>query len=942
MVLKKRNINSKNTQLKACYNKDYVEVPTILNAYNEANKNMGKCVNNHRKKKLSELLKVLNIKNSNKPNYIEFNEKVTNSKKKLKKKIISDSSFSEDNTLKKENFVEKMNYENDFYNDKNILLSNDAQDDFIEVNKVNNATITDKKNNDLQTNEHLCSKKYLNKDFVNENSSTEIYNEKESNLLFNFISSNTKNDITDINLCKSSIDINDTGIDKCNENYSNRNSFDKNHLNKNSYKKDSNANIFSENESNKSDPYFSFNGKMKKKKKIISSNEDSNSVSDYPNLYESSHGTDLSYDDMGEKKKRIDEYALHLKIFNEQNLDNDYFNFNSLSIKKSIRLYIEFIALSLLSPNFKYNINYFKVSENTKKIADLLKLNYSNIHKEFEKKKFLDEYYDKSNSSIENLKKIKKKKKNLKKLFEYDSDSEKNKEETYNRNYSSNFIIKSNKMNKKKKKYILSDSSFLSDKEINKKNESYANISNTEKFVKESHNGKFEVNKSEINENEKGEQKEEKEQRRQEEEYYYDDENNDEYDDESDYEDEDNDEYEECESDIFGSSKEEKEYAFNYSESFKKKIMKDINDSFMYKILNDDMLKIYEFLKKEENFSNYDFLKMICKISKNKSENYYDRCIQKIENKILSKRDQFESHPFQISFKNILKNYANIFIFYLEYNKICCSCCSRKLNYACPVFFIKPFYNSTDLWNNCFFNFMRVNKFEWLGKLYFNNFSNPMDILKNEKNDELKMKKIKDSNKLFVKNQNEKGRKSFLQIINSNCDNTAVLRNEKYILNHLKEYEEFNAHRYINRIEERRLKRKRRNLNYNYNFYFKGECEENSINLVMKDICEHFCDLSENYIEKDILVLQLGSYCVSTVYYWHVFHHYKFFFTKIIYIRLLDLYKKNRDLFKEPLLLAYVLSKKLHKKLYQDFKILMNIDISQIKNKLNECDLFIK
>ncbi|CRG93929.1 conserved Plasmodium protein, unknown function [Plasmodium gallinaceum] len=996
MVLKKRNVNNKNTQLKPYYNKAYVKDTTQMNEYNEDYKKEEKNetrIDNCRKKKLYELSKVINIKNTKKHNCFEFNEKIINSKSKLKKKIISDSSCSEDNTIKKNFFVEKIKYENDFDDDKNIFSSNNVENSFNEENEVSNTIITDKNyNEDLQINKNFCSKKYISKDFVKNNDSTEMCNEEdESKLLFSFIKDNIKNDMADKTLCESSINRNNIKTYQCNKNSSNTNSFDETHMNKNNYDKiNSNVNLFSENESNEnnlrkteSDVDFRFSGKKKNKKnKIISSSENSKYISDYSNLYENSHETDLSYDN-SDGKKKTDEYALHLKIFNEQNLDDDYFSFNSLSIKKSIRLYIEFITLSLLSPNFQYKVNYFKVSENTKKVVELLKLNYSNIHKELEKKKFLEEYYNKSDSTTEGLKNNKKKKKkNLKRLFEHDSDSQKNKE-SYNQSHFSNFMLNQEKMKKKKKKkYIISDGSSLSNieysynKKINLKDENNLNMNNSEKSIEENYNEKFEIKK--LEKDKKEEIKEKKQQHRQKVEYDYeiekeyedDDEKEDDNDedeneeddndeDENEEDDNDEDEYEndeedenedendvesedkEYEYDIFGNSKKEKEYSYNNKMNFKKKIMKDINDSFMYNILNDEILKIYEFLKNEEKFSNYDFLKMICKISKNKSKNYYDRCIQKIENKILSKRDQFESHPFQTSFKNILKNYANIFIFYLEYNKICCSCCNRKLTYACPVFFIKPFYNSADLWNNCFFNFMRVNNFGWLGKLYFNNFSNPIDILKNEENDELKMKKIKESNKLFIKNQNEKRKKDFLQINKSNSNNATVLQNEKYILNHIKESENFNSYRYTNMIEGRRLKKKRKELNFN-NFYFKGEREENSINLIMENICENFCNLSENYIEKDILVLQLGSYCVSSVYYWHVFHHYKFFITKIIYITSLGLYKKNKDLFKEPLLLAYVISKKLYKKLYEDFKVLMNIDISQIKNKLDECDLFIK
>ncbi|KJP87260.1 hypothetical protein AK88_03057 [Plasmodium fragile] len=177
----------------------------------------------------------------------------------------------------------------------------------------------------------------------------------------------------------------------------------------------------------------------------------------------------------------------------------------------------------------------------------------------------------------------------------------------------------------------------------------------------------------------------------------------------------------------------------------------------------------------------------------------------------------------------------------------------------------------------------------------------------------------------------------------NHVDNYRVGNNDECVVNYLKQSKQVNLFKYDANFDEKRLKKKRKAFKFNFEYQFKvTECKDNNLNILMKDICDNFCDLSENYMEKDILVLQLGSYCVSAVYYWHVFHHYKFFFTKYIYLRLLDLYKKSKDLFREPLLLAYVLSKRLNKDLYRDFVILMNIDISQIQNKLPESDLLVR
>ncbi|KMZ79704.1 hypothetical protein PVIIG_00978 [Plasmodium vivax India VII] len=636
--------------------------------------------------------------------------------------------------------------------------------------------------------------------------------------------------------------------------------------------------------------------------------------------------TNISYESGNENFNQCDEYALHLKIFNEQNLGNDMIQFNSISVKKSIRLYIEFTALSLLSPSLKYDANYFKASENVKSVEQSLKVKYSNIHKEFEKKNSLEEcynYYDEGGAERGRRKEKKskrKKKKNLKRLCEQvsDSGSEGGAEERGGdeRGDARNSLDSSGKVKrerkKKKKKYVLSDSSSRSP----------------------DGKGRSDASGEDAVEEECEEECEEE----------YDDECEEECDEEC--EDECEDEYDEGYDDECEDECEDyyDDYDFDYGRKAKKKVAEQMNDSLIYKLLNSDMLKIYEFVKKEENFSNYDFLKMICKISKNKPRNYYDRCVQKIEKKILSKRDQFESHPFETNFKNILKNYANIFTYYLEYNKIHCCCCNRKLSYACPVFFIKPFYNSSDLWENSFFNFMKVNHFEWLGNEHFLTFKNPLDKLNMRNEDEFKMKNIKQSNRLFIKNQNEKEKKKVLIHININhVDNHPVANNDECIINHLKQSDEVSAFKYTGHSDDKRLKKKRKGFKFNFEYQFKAtECKENNLNILMKDICENFYDLSENYIEKDILVLQLGSYCVSAVYYWHVFHHYKFFFTKFIYMRLLDLYKKSKDLFREPLLLAYVLSKRLNKDLYRDFMILMNIDISQIQHKLNECDLFVR
>ncbi|ANQ09300.1 Uncharacterized protein PCOAH_00033220 [Plasmodium coatneyi] len=618
--------------------------------------------------------------------------------------------------------------------------------------------------------------------------------------------------------------------------------------------------------------------------------------------------TNISYESGHKNLNHFDEYALHLKIFNEQNLGNDMIQFNSISVKKSIRQYIEFTALSLLSPSLKYDANYFKASENVKSVEQSLKVMYSSIHREFQKKNSLGECYnydDEYASECERRKEKKRKKKKKKKSEKIsDSGSEGCAEEkcdARNPPDSSNKVKR--EMKKKKKKYVLSDSSSGSP------------------------GGENCVHREDDEDDEEYEAE-------------YDEEYDAEYDEEYDAE-YDGEYYEQCDAEY---DEEEDDYDFEYGRKAKKKVAEQMNDSVMHKLLNRDMLKIYEFVKKEEKFSNYDFLKMICKTSKNKPSNYYDRCVQKIEKKILSKRDQFESHPFEKNFKNILKNYANIFTYYLEYNKIHCCCCNRKLSYACPVFFTQPFYNSSDLWENSFFNFMKVNHFEWLGNEHFLTFKNPLDKLSMRNEDEFKMKNIKQSNRLFIKNQNEKEKKHLLIQININhVDNHPVGNNDERIIRHLKQSEEMNAFKYASHFDEKPLKKKRKAFKINFEPQFKAtECKENNLNILMKDICENFSDLSENYIEKDILVLQLGSYCVSAVYYWHVFHHYKFFFTKFIYLRLLDLYKKSKDLFREPLLLAYVLSKRLNKDLYRDFVLLMNIDISQIQRKLHECDLFVR
>ncbi|GAW81682.1 hypothetical protein, conserved [Plasmodium gonderi] len=677
----------------------------------------------------------------------------------------------------------------------------------------------------------------------------------------------------------------------------------------------------------------------------------------YVNDYGNSAGeTNLSYESGNENYNQFDEYALHLKIFNEQNFGNDMFQFNSISVKKSIRLYIEFTALSLLSPSLKYDANYFKASESVQNIEQSLKVKYSSIHKEFDKKNSLEEYYNNSDESVRVRKKKEKKKKNLKKLCHLVNDSEVSYEKNnrYNKKWDSNkySVISDEKRKKeKKKKYILTDSSSTTtqtsdvkassamsaddQRDVHSKRKFSENPSSAGDVEKEKQGGR-EGDEDEEEGEEEEDEEEEEEDEEEEEEDEEEEEEDEEEEDEEDDEDEEEDEYED-DDDMIVCDKEGK--------GKKKRSSKQVKDSVMYKLLNRDMVKIYEFVKKEENFSNYDFLKMICKISKNKPSNYYDRCVQKIEKKILSKRDQFESHPFETNFKNILKNYANIFIYYLEYNKNHCCCCNRKLSYACPVFFIKPFYNSSDLWNNSFFNFMKVNHFEWLGKENFPIFKNPLEKWNKRNEDERKMKNIKQSNKLFIRTQNEKKRKNMLRHSNKNhVDNHSIVMNEEYIVNYLKQNEEMNTFRYIGNIDEKRLKRKKKGFKFNnFECHVKSnECKESNLNSIMKNICEHFSNLSENYIEKDILVLHLGSYCVSTVYYWHVFHHYKFFFTKFIYLRLLDLHKKSKYLFREPLLLAYVLSKKLNNDLYRDFKILMNIDISQIQHKLNECDLFVR
>ncbi|KJP87259.1 hypothetical protein AK88_03056 [Plasmodium fragile] len=674
---------------------------------------------------------------------------------------------------------------------------------------------------------------------------------------------------------------------------------------------------------------------MRNKSAASKNEENANEENSYDNYDDSSFYVDddvnsvaethISYESGNEKLNHLDEYALHLKLFNEQNLGNDMIQFNSISVKKSIRQYIEFTALSLLSPSLKYDANYFKASENVKSVEQSLKVMYASIHKQFEEKNSMGEcynYYDEDGAEGVRRKKKKRrttKKKNLKRLSQQVSDSgsegcaeEKkgNEEGDVRKPLDSSKKVK---RDSKKKKYVLSDSSSCSP------DGKGLSDANAEKCVHGEEEDCYEVYDEE-EEQDSGEEEDD--------------------DDDDEEDDEEHDEAceDECE-DYYD------DYDFEYGRKAKKKVAEQMSDSVMYKLLNRDMLKIYEFVKKEENFSNYDFLKMICKISKNKPSNYYDRCVQKIEKKILSKRDQFESHPFETNFKNILKNYANMFTHYLDYNKIHCCCCNRKLSYACPVFFIKPFYNSSDLWENSFFNFMKVNHFEWLGNEHFLTFKNPLDKLSMRNEDEFKMKNIKQSNKLFIKNQNEKEKKknAHMHVNINHVDNYRVGNNDECVVNYLKQSKQVNLFKYDANFDEKRLKKKRKAFKFNFEYQFKvTECKDNNLNILMKDICDNFCDLSENYMEKDILVLQLGSYCVSAVYYWHVFHHYKFFFTKYIYLRLLDLYKKSKDLFREPLLLAYVLSKRLNKDLYRDFVILMNIDISQIQNKLPESDLLVR
>lgn len=702
-----------------------------------------------------------------------------------------------------------------------------------------------------------------------------------------------------------------------------------------------------------------------------SQNDDFYSNNHYLNSKENSFYDDGSeYENNSNDDNHSYEYELHLKLFNEQNWNDNKFQCSSLSIKKTMRLYIEFIILSLLSPNLKYDSDYFHISENIKNAKMRLKENYENIYNKIMQKKSLHECFNNSeesgkeeeNETIKGDNVTQKKKKNLKKLSENIIDLENSLKEDEEKEISSNNnynacqnVEKTNNQAKKKKKYVLNDSDSdtvcsSNDLEIVNKNKA-ANENNDNNICEENNEQAFEIKdlkkdnknkhllegKTLLRDTESSKDNNSCGKDSEGEENIYN------------FEEGESNEFDEEDLLINRSSDDDRDYIFDYKKKYeKKKITKEINDNIIYKILNNDiMANLYEHAKNEEGYSNYDFLKTLCKIRKIKDQNYYENYIKKIENKVLSKRDQFESHPFDTQFKNILKNYANIFISHLEYSNVYCSCCNRKLTYACPVFFIKPFYKSSDLWKNYFYNFMKINNYEYFGQIGLTTLIDPAKISNSRFEDDTKMRKIKEANKLFIKNHNEKLHNNLLIQIDTKTtiDNHVIENHEKYIQNYLNKYEKSKGYRYTGDIDEKRFQKKKESLKMKtiYSFFTNNNNDRDSnLSFVLKNVCDNFSNASKHYIEKDIIVLHLGSFCVSTVYYWHVFHHYKFFFTKYIYMKLSNLYKKDKNLFKEPFLLAHIISKKLNKELYSDFKILMNIDISKIQQKWNERDMFVK
>ncbi|SCN61415.1 conserved Plasmodium protein, unknown function [Plasmodium chabaudi adami] len=989
-----------------------------------------------RKKKLFALTKGLNITNVSKLNDNDLNKSVIKTKNRLKKIINTDSSSDgayDDNIVIKENGKrrkkkkkkidsdedeENTEEENEVENDEERGKDNNCN--VIELNDENDKEYTDLCNldNDCDKNDKCLIK---NNSYIKQTKCISIEDKKQSNKYFT-----DKNDQTRTNTNSCSDSSNSRMKIKEKIAYLGSPDFflirDGSNENINKEKLNNNPaistipviNLFSETESkeistdntktNSSDNSDDMNRKTRNKKKKISkyNNErkkkkqthkkkynydnyntiDDSYNSQNDNFYSSDRYMNSKensfYDDGSEYENNSNddnhsyEYELHLKLFNEQNWNDNNFQYSSLSMKKTMKLYIEFIILSLLSPNLKYDSDYFHISENVKNAKTRLKENYANIYNKIMQKKSLQECFNNSEESEieednETIKSDhaakKKKKKSLKRLSENIIDLENSLKEDEQKEISSddnynewqNVEKTDNQAKKKKKKYVLSDSDSDTARSCNvieivdenkaetengdnniceENSESVLEIEDLKKDNKNKHllKGKTLLKDTESSKDSScGKDSEEEE-------------NN------YNFEEGESNEFDEEDLLINRSSDDDRDYIFDYKKkSEKKKITKEINDNIIHKILNDDtMINLYEYAKNDEGYSNYDFLKTLCKIRSIKDPNYYENYIKKIENKILSKRDQFESHPFDTQFKNILKNYANIFISYLEHNNAYCSCCNRKLTYACPVFFIKPFYKSSDLWKNSFYNFMKINNYEYFGQIGLTTLIDPAKISNSRSEDDTKMRKIKEANKLFIKNQNEKLLNNLLIQIDTNTtiDNKVIESHEQYIQNYLNQCEESKGYRYTGDIDEKRFQKKKDSLKMKtaYSFFtnINNNDRDSNLSFVLKNVCDNFSSASKYYIEKDIIVLHLGSFCVSTVYYWHVFHHYKFFFTKYIYMKLSNLYKKDKNLFKEPFLLAHIISKKLNKELYKDFKILMNIDISKIQQKWNERDMFVK
>ncbi|ETB60997.1 hypothetical protein YYC_01946 [Plasmodium yoelii 17X] len=985
-----------------------------------------------RKKKLYALTKGLNITNVSKLNDDDLNKSIIKTKNRLKKIINTDSSSDgayDDNIVIKENGKrrkkKKKKIDSDEEDEENTEEDKDENDEEKEKDNMCNATelkdenykeYTDLCNLDNDCNQNIKSL-IKNDSYTKQTKCIYIEDKKESNKYFTDKGDKSRNST---NSCSGSSNgkkkinekiaylgspdfflIRDGSDEKINKEKQNNNQLlnsipvitlfsetESKETSTNNTKSSSSDNSDSINRKmrNKKKKISKYNKKRKKEKKTPpkkynyntiddsynSQNDDFYSNSHYLNSKENSFYDDGSeYEDNSNDDNHSYEYELHLKLFNEQNWNDNKFQCSSLSIKKTMRLYIEFIILSLLSPNLKYDSDYFHISENVKNAKMRLKENYGNIYNKIIKKKSLHECFNNSeesdkeeeNETIKGGSATKKKKKNLKKLSEniidlensIKEDEEKEIRSDNNYNECQNGGKTDNQAKKKKKKYVLSDSDSdtacsSNDLEIVNKNKE-ENENNDNNICKENNEQVFEIEdlktdnknkhllegKTLLRDTESSKDNNSYVNDSEDEENIYN------------FEEGESNEFDEEDLLINRSSDDDRDYVFDYKKKYeKKKIKKEINDNIIYKILNNDiMANLYEHAKNEEGYSNYDFLKTLCKIRNIKDENYYENYIKKIENKILSKRDQFESHPFDTQFKNILKNYANIFISHLEYNNAYCSCCNRKLTYACPVFFIKPFYKSSDLWKNSFYNFMKINNYEYFGQIGLTTLIDPAKISNSRFEDDTKMRKIKEANKLFIKNQNEKLYNNLLIQIDTKTtiDSHVIEKHEKYIQNYLNKYEKSKGYRYTGDIDEKRFQKKKEShkMKTTYSFFTSNNNDRDSnLSFVLKNVCDNFSNSSKHYIEKDIIVLHLGSFCVSTVYYWHVFHHYKFFFTKYIYMKLSNLYKKDKNLFKEPFLLAHIISKKLNKELYSDFKILMNIDISKIQQKWNERDMFVK